>query len=75
MAERATIARPYARAAFAYAREQGRAAEWSAWLATAREVVATRASQGIVVGQALFEKQPPSQRHFFSGKIGNGWQW
>ena len=39
MAERATIARPYARAAFAYAREQGRVAEWSAWLATARDVV------------------------------------
>jgi F-type H+-transporting ATPase subunit delta len=39
MAERATIARPYARAAFAYAREQGRVAEWSAWLATARDIV------------------------------------
>jgi F-type H+-transporting ATPase subunit delta len=39
MAERATIARPYARAAFAYAREQGRLAEWSGWLAMAREVV------------------------------------
>jgi F-type H+-transporting ATPase subunit delta len=39
MAERATIARPYARAAFAYAREHGRVAEWSAWLATARDVV------------------------------------
>jgi F-type H+-transporting ATPase subunit delta len=39
MAERATIARPYARAAFAYAREQGRLAEWSGWLAIARDVV------------------------------------
>jgi F-type H+-transporting ATPase subunit delta len=39
MAERATIARPYARAAFAVAREQGRLAEWSAWLGTARQVV------------------------------------
>jgi F-type H+-transporting ATPase subunit delta len=39
MAERATIARPYARAAFAHAREQGRVAEWSAWLAVARDVV------------------------------------
>jgi F-type H+-transporting ATPase subunit delta len=39
MAERATIARPYAKAAFACAREQGRLAEWSSWLATARAVV------------------------------------
>ncbi len=39
MAERATVARPYAKAAFGYAREQGRLAEWSGWLATARAVV------------------------------------
>ena len=39
MAERATIARPYAKAAFACAREQGRLTEWSRWLATARDVV------------------------------------
>ena len=39
MAERATVARPYAKAAFACAREQGRLAEWSGWLATARAVV------------------------------------
>jgi F-type H+-transporting ATPase subunit delta len=39
MAERATIARPYGKAAFAWASESGRVAEWSAWLATARSVV------------------------------------
>jgi len=39
MAERATIARPYAKAAFAAAREQGRLAEWSRWLGNARSVV------------------------------------
>ena len=39
MAERATVARPYAKAAFAYASEHGRLAEWSRWLATARGVV------------------------------------
>ena len=39
MAERATIARPYAKAAFAAAREQGRLVEWSRWLGNAREVV------------------------------------
>jgi F-type H+-transporting ATPase subunit delta len=45
MAERATIARPYAKAAFAYAREAGRVAEWSSWLATARSVVASEEFQ------------------------------
>lgn len=39
MAERATVARPYAKAAFAYAHEQGRVREWSEWLTTARDVV------------------------------------
>ena len=41
MAERATIARPYAKAAFAYACENGRVAEWARWLSTARQVVAS----------------------------------
>src|SRR5512135_35638 len=41
MAERVTIARPYAKAAFAHARETGRVAEWSGWLATASGVVAS----------------------------------
>jgi F-type H+-transporting ATPase subunit delta len=45
MAERATVARPYARAAFAYASEAGRVAEWSGWLATARGVVASEEFQ------------------------------
>lgn len=39
MAERATVARPYAKAAFAVAREQGTLDQWSGWLATAREIV------------------------------------
>jgi F-type H+-transporting ATPase subunit delta len=41
MAERATVARPYAKAAFAFAREQDRLDPWSGWLATARAVVAS----------------------------------
>jgi F-type H+-transporting ATPase subunit delta len=41
MAERATIARPYAKAAFAYATEQGRTAQWSRWLDIAHQVVAS----------------------------------
>src|SRR4051794_23224602 len=39
MAERATVARPYAKAAFAYASDQGRLDAWSSWLATARAIV------------------------------------
>ena len=39
MAERATVARPYAKAAFAYAREQGKLDPWSRWLGTARDIV------------------------------------
>lgn len=39
MAERATVARPYAKAAFAYAREEGKLDAWSGWLGTARTVV------------------------------------
>ena len=39
MAEKATIARPYARAAFAYAQAQGNLAQWSDALAIAAQVV------------------------------------
>ena len=40
MAERATIARPYAKAAFEYARDAKALAEWSQGLKTAAEIVA-----------------------------------
>jgi F-type H+-transporting ATPase subunit delta len=40
VAERATIARPYAKAAFEYARDAGGFAEWSQGLRTAAEIVA-----------------------------------
>ena len=40
MAEKATIARPYARAAFDYAKMQGALADWSAALAAAAQVAA-----------------------------------
>ena len=40
MAEKATIARPYARAAFGYAREHGAFAAWSALLAAGAAVAA-----------------------------------
>jgi F-type H+-transporting ATPase subunit delta len=57
MAERATIARPYAKAAFAVAREAGTLDRWSGWLATAREVVLSEEFQklerspGVSTGQ------------------------
>jgi F-type H+-transporting ATPase subunit delta len=38
MAENATIARPYARAAFEYARQKNALASWSHWLAVAASV-------------------------------------
>src|SRR5688500_18229491 len=41
MAERATGARPDARAAVAHAKEQGRLAQWSQWLTRARDTVAS----------------------------------
>lgn len=40
MAEKATIARPYARAAFGFAHEHGRLPQWSALLAAGAQVVA-----------------------------------
>jgi F-type H+-transporting ATPase subunit delta len=40
MAERATIARPYAKAAFEYARDSGAFAKWSQGLKTAAAIVA-----------------------------------
>ena len=42
MAERATIARPYAKAAFEYARSANAFAEWSQGLKTLAEIVADR---------------------------------
>jgi F-type H+-transporting ATPase subunit delta len=39
MAEKATVARPYAKAAFAWARDNGKLDAWSGWLGTARAVV------------------------------------
>ena len=45
MAERATVARPYARAAFAHAKEQGRLGQWTQWLTRARDTVASEEYQ------------------------------
>jgi len=48
MAEKATIARPYARAAFEYAQSQGRLAPWSDALAVAATVVSDEAVVGLL---------------------------
>ena len=45
MAERTTVARPYARAAFAHAKEQRRLTQWSQWLTRARDTVASEEYQ------------------------------
>ena len=82
MAERATIARPYAKAAFAAAREQGRLAEWSRWLGNAREVVLSEefrlleSSPGVVAaaitnGVPLAGLQPGTTRFQIQGKVYN----
>ena len=54
MAERATVARPYAKAAFAYARDEGKLDAWSGWLATARATVLSDE-------YAAFERSPDVQ--------------
>jgi len=48
MADRLTIARPYARAAFEEARQQGRLAAWSESLRTAAQVVQDRRVQALL---------------------------
>ena len=59
MAEKATVARPYAKAAFAFARDEGRLDAWSGWLGTARatvqsdEYVAFERSPGVQTRQLL----------------------
>jgi len=59
MAERATVARPYARAAFAHARDNARLGEWSTWLGRARDTVLSdeyrrlQGSPGIRTGQLI----------------------
>jgi F-type H+-transporting ATPase subunit delta len=48
MADIATAARPYARAAFAYANEHGQLSQWSGWLAVVSAVVAAPEAQALL---------------------------
>jgi F-type H+-transporting ATPase subunit delta len=57
MAERATIARPYAKAAFAYARETGALDKWSVWLQTAREIVRSEEFAKLASSPSVSDKQ------------------
>ncbi|MFZ7096061.1 F0F1 ATP synthase subunit delta [Luteimonas dalianensis] len=52
-----TIARPYARAAFAVAREDGKAAEWSQALAFAARVAADPGVEALLAHPALASQQ------------------
>ena len=53
MAERATVARPYAKAAFEYARAANAFAAWSQGLATAGEIVADPRVAGLTKSPSL----------------------
>jgi F-type H+-transporting ATPase subunit delta len=57
MAERATVARPYARAAFAYAQETGALDKWSVWLQTAREIVRSEEFGKLASSPSVSDKQ------------------
>jgi F-type H+-transporting ATPase subunit delta len=57
MAELSTIARPYAKAAFEYAREHGQLSQWAAQLATASAVVSDKGLQMALNDPALTAEQ------------------
>lgn len=77
MAERATIARPYAKAAFEYARDSHAFAAWSAGLSAARDIVAdprvapltkspawTASDLAELIGEAAGDKLDAGMRNF-----------
>lgn len=53
MSQALTLARPYARAAFAHAREEGRAAQWSQSLGTAAQIAADPQVAGLLAHPQL----------------------
>jgi F-type H+-transporting ATPase subunit delta len=57
MAELSTLARPYARAAFEYARDNNALAEWQSQLATAAAVTLEPAMDGVLNNPALTADQ------------------
>ena len=57
MAELSTLARPYAKAAFEYARDNGALAEWAGQLATAAAVAAQERVSALLDDPALTDEQ------------------
>lgn len=57
MAERATVARPYAKAAFAFARDKGALEQWSSWLQTASQVVSSDEYAKLASSPGVSERQ------------------
>jgi F-type H+-transporting ATPase subunit delta len=57
MAELSTLARPYAKAAFEYARENGQLSQWAEQLATAAAVVADSGMQAALNDPSLTAEQ------------------
>lgn len=68
MAERATIARPYAKAAFSVARENGSLAAWSHTLQTAAAVVSDARIEQLVTSPNVSEDQLVDLFSDLSGK-------
>jgi F-type H+-transporting ATPase subunit delta len=69
MAEKATIARPYAKAAFQYARERNAFAPWSEMLATASAVVADAQVEKLLANPRV---KPGELVELIAGIIGGG---
>jgi len=65
MAERATVARPYAKAAFAHARDKNVLDAWSGWLGIARAVVSSDDYKS-------FESSPGTSRNQLRDLVANG---
>ncbi len=57
MAEKATVARPYARAAFEFAREHSRLAQWGDALATASAVIADERVEPLLANPLVADEE------------------
>lgn len=69
MAEKTTIARPYAKAAFQYAREHNAFARWSETLATASAVVADQQAAKLLTNPRV---RPAELVELIAGVVGAG---
>ncbi len=67
----ATIARPYARAAFAYARDQGETAGWEVWLGELAEAIALPEFKKTLGGVSVIGVKPVQQ--LLDGLAGSRW--